>query len=325
MAFLTDVTKKGYSEEEIFDVLVESDQDRKRRRVLAKVAETVEAHRLQKMRDLLTFEKLETWRRMNGFDRVADGEDNWFHDTRSLPPTPEEYAADFWCKVNELKNAISMPAKTRPWQKTMKFVDGLKGKLPDEELAVIKRYVEKRSREAAQAQVTVTPVDTVQYCSPSPQTPEPSPDVCVKLENNERRIDPKRGELEPPSAGTGLETPGQQCHPIWETGRTTADGFLTVGVGSNLGGNISSPTERADTRASTKSTTTTANITFLQQDLKPKYKDSEENKQFDPGGKGEKVSLWNAVVTLSFFFWRERWAMEGSLLVLRVFRLCVSF
>ena len=39
-----------------------------------------------------------------------------------------------------------MPAEdtvTRPWQKTIDFVDELKGKLPDEELAVIKRYVEK--------------------------------------------------------------------------------------------------------------------------------------------------------------------------------------
>ena len=210
MTFLTDVMKKGYSEEEIFAVLVESDQDRKRSRVLAIVTETVEAHRLQKMRDLLTFEKLATWRRMNAFDRVADGEDNW---SRSLPPTREEYTAELWCNVNELKNAISMPAKTRPWQKTMDFVDGLKRKLPDEELAGIKRYVEKRSSEAAQAQVIVTPVDTVQYCSPSPQTPKPSPDVCVNLENNEGRMDPERSELEPPSAGTGPETPGQQCPP----------------------------------------------------------------------------------------------------------------
>ena len=179
MTFLTDMMKKKYSGEEIFAVLVESDQDRKRRRVLAIVTETVEAHRLQKMRDLLTFDKLATWRRMNGFDRVADGEDNWSHGPRLLPPTPEEYTVDLWCKVNKLKNAISMPAKTRPWQKTMNFVDGLKGKLPDEELAVIKWYVEMLSREAAQAQVTVTPVDTVQYGSPSPRTPEPSPDVCV--------------------------------------------------------------------------------------------------------------------------------------------------
>ncbi|CAN0238341.1 unnamed protein product [Ascophyllum nodosum] len=118
----------------------------------------------------------------------------------------------------------------------MDFVDGLKGKLPDEELAVIKRYVEKRSRQAVQAQVTVTPIDAVRYCSLSPQTPEPSSSVCVKLENNEGKMDHERGELESPSAGTGLETPGQQCpanEGTWDQGRTTADGFLTAGVGSN--------------------------------------------------------------------------------------------
>ena len=61
MTFLTDMMKKGYLEEEVFAVLVESDQERKRRRVLAIVTETVEVHRLQKRRDLLTFEKLTTW------------------------------------------------------------------------------------------------------------------------------------------------------------------------------------------------------------------------------------------------------------------------
>ena len=76
MAFLTDVMKKRYTEEEILAVLVESDKDRKRGRMLAIITETVDAHRLQKMRDLLTFEKLATWRIMNDFDRVADGEDN---------------------------------------------------------------------------------------------------------------------------------------------------------------------------------------------------------------------------------------------------------
>ena len=74
--FLTDVMKIGYSEDEIFAVLHESDQDRKRRRVLAKINETVAAHRLQQMKDLQALEKLATWRRMNGFDQVVDGEDN---------------------------------------------------------------------------------------------------------------------------------------------------------------------------------------------------------------------------------------------------------
>ena len=143
-------------------------------------------------------------------------------------------------------------------------------------------------------------------------------------------MDPERGELESPSADTGLETPGQQCPPnegTWETGRTTADGFLTAGVGSNQGGSIYSPTKRVDTRADTKSTTTSADITFLQQGHLPKdeEKGSEQNKQFDPGGKGEKAPLWNAAVTLLFLFCGERWAMGGSLLVLRVFCLCMFF
>ena len=244
--FPTGVVKiRKCSDEELKTMLDEAREASKHSRKLGRVMGIVAAHRIQQMKDLQTFEKLATWRRMNGFDRVADGENNWSHGPRSLPPTPEEYVADLWCKVNELKNAISMPAKTRPWEKAIEFVDGLKAKLPDVELAVIKRYVKKRSREAAQAQMTVTPVDTVHYCSPSPQTPEPSPDVCVKLKNNEGRMDPERGELEPPSASTGLETLGQQCPPnegMWEKGRTIAGGYLIVGIGSNQGGDISSPT-----------------------------------------------------------------------------------
>ena len=38
---------------------------------------------------------------MNDFDRVAHGEDNWFHGPRSFPPTPEEYAADLWAAETE--------------------------------------------------------------------------------------------------------------------------------------------------------------------------------------------------------------------------------
>ena len=72
-------------------------------------------------------------------------------------------------------------------------------------------------------------------------------DVCVKLENNEGKKGPELKELESPSAGTGLKMPGQQCPPnegTWDKGRTTADGFLTAGVGPSQRGNISSPTER---------------------------------------------------------------------------------
>ena len=68
MTFLTDVVKMGYSEDEIFAVLHESDQDRRRRRVLAKVVETAAAYRLREMNDRQAREKLATGRRMNGFD-----------------------------------------------------------------------------------------------------------------------------------------------------------------------------------------------------------------------------------------------------------------
>ena len=188
---------------------------------------------------------------MNGFDRVVDGEDSWFHGPRSLPLTPEEYVADLWCEVNALKNAISVPR-----QKVSNLINALEqGKVSDEECAVLKRLEEKRGRE--ETQVTVTPVATVQYCSPSPQTPEPSPDVCFELESNKNKMDPKLKELGSSSAGTGLETPGQQFPPnegTWETRRTTADGFLIAGVGSNQKGNISSPTEHVDMRAGTAAT-----------------------------------------------------------------------
>ena len=207
MTFLTDVMKKGCSEEEVFAVLVESDQDRKRRRVLAIVTETVDAHRLQKMRYLLTFEKLTTWRRMNGFDRVADGEDNWPHGSRLLPPTPEEYAADLRAELNTLKDAISMPR-----QEVSNLINAIEqGKVSDKELAILKRLVEKRGHE--EAQVTVTPVDTVQHCSPCPLNPKMPPDVCMRLESNEGKMDPELKELESPSAGTDPEMPGQQCPP----------------------------------------------------------------------------------------------------------------
>ena len=220
--------------------------------MLAIVTKTVDAHRLKKMRELLTFEKLATFRRMNGFDRDVDRED----DRRSLPPTPQEFSTSLRYELQKLKDAISMPR-----QKVSNLIN----------------------------------------------------------EIEEGGMDPERVELESSSAGTGIETPGQQCPPnegAWDQGRTTAAGFLTAGVGSNQGENIFSPTtESVDTRAGNKSTRTTADITFLQQGHKPR---SKENKQLDLGGKGEKVPPWNASVTL-LFFWGE---LGGSLLVLRVFCLC---
>ena len=83
------------------------------------------------------------------------------------------------------------------------FLDEL---LANFEFARVKENVEKRGREAAQ--VTFTPVDTVQHCSPCPPNPDMPPDACFKSKSIEGKMDPERGELESPSAGTGLETPG---------------------------------------------------------------------------------------------------------------------
>ena len=90
-------------------------------------------------------------------------------------------------------------------------------------------------------------------------------------------------------------------------------------MGSNQGGDICSPTtERVDTRA-----VRTASITFLQQSHKPKDKDkgSEENRQFDPGGKGEKAPLRNAAGKCILFFSGESvgpWEVRCSCFVLFV-------
>ena len=201
---------------------------------------------------------------MNGFDRVVEGEENWCHGHRLLPLTAQEYHASLRHELQKLKDAILMPNEKfarpkRPVEKRGREDEELQKKMAefrndslDEllanfEFARIKEYVEKRSREEAQAQVTVTPVDTVQHCSPCSPNPDTSADICVKLESSDGKMGPELKKLESPSVGTGLETPGQQCPPnegTWETIRTTAAGSLTAGVGSSQGGNISSPTER---------------------------------------------------------------------------------
>ena len=132
-----------------------------------------------------------------------------------------------------------------PRQKVRNLISEIEqGKVSDEDFAMRKRIVERRNRDAAH--VTVTPVDTVQYYIPRSPSSEPSFDACVYVEMEEKdegTMDPERDQLKPPSASTGFETPGQQGHPSWETGRTTAAGCLATGVGSNLGGDTSPPTE----------------------------------------------------------------------------------
>ena len=191
-------------------------------------------------------EKLATWRRTYGYDR----NDSRMRGTRSL--APEEFTASLWEEVNALMEAISMSGRARPWQKTKKFLDGLEQGTTsptDEQLVMLKRIVERRSRDATHA--TVASIDRSQYCNPRPPSPEISSGTRICMEENEEgMMDPEQDQVEPPSASTGFEKKnGQQCHPNWETGRTTAAGYLTTGVGSNQGGETSSPTQRVDTRA----------------------------------------------------------------------------
>ena len=72
--FLPDMMKKGYTQDKVHAIIFESEQEGKRRWMQAIVTETVNAHRLEKMRDFLAYEKLATFRRMNGFDQVVEGE-----------------------------------------------------------------------------------------------------------------------------------------------------------------------------------------------------------------------------------------------------------
>ena len=174
----------------------------------------------------------------------------------------------------------------------------------------------------------VTQVSTVQHCSPISPNPDTPSDVCLNLEN-EGTMSQELEELTSSSAGTGLNTPGQQSPPnerVWETGRITADSILTASVDSSKKGNISSPMKSVDTQASEKSTST-ATVSGISSIAatppKRRHKtSSEENKQFDPGGRGEKAPPWNAAVPLPFFFPR---AKLGGFLSVCLWRLLVRF
>ena len=295
------MVQKDWTEEEVFGICFESERERNRRRLQAIVCD----HHLKQVKEFLLYNELAIWRRENGFDRVEAVEKNRFGDHRSLPPTPEQYYASLWEEVDELKAAISMPIRGGPsWQEYKRNIIRKieQGEVSDEDFAVIKRLVETRDRDAAQ--VTVTQVRTVQHCSPIPKTPEPPSNAYVKLENNEGTMSQELVELTSSSAGTGLKTPGQQGPPNEGTlgqRQTTANGFLTAGVGSSKERNIA-----------TSTTTTVAGISSIPA-TPPKRRhktSSEENKQFDPGGR-EQAPPWKAAVPLPFFSWGD----AGRLLV----------
>ena len=301
MSLLPDIVKKGWTEEEVFGICFKSERERNRRRLQALVCD----HHLKQVKEFLLYNELAIWRRENGFDRVMEGEESCFPGHLSLPPTPQEYYASLWCEVNALRDAISIPAKFRPRQKDS--MDELLAKFDNAE---IKRCIDKRSREEAQAkaQMTAKPVGTVQQCSPSSPNPDTPSNVCFNLEN-EGTMSQELEELTS-SAVTGLETPGQQCPPnegVWETGPTTANGFLTAGVNSSQGGRTPSPPERSTSTRTFEDIFSTAAI----QENRRLKTSSEENKQFDPGGRGEQAPPWKAAVPLPFFSWSD----AGRLLV----------
>ena len=217
MSFLPDMEKKGWTEDEVFGICFESERERNRRRLQAIVCD----HNLKQVKEFFLYNELAIWRRENGFDRVMKGEESCFPGHRSLPPTPQEYYASLWCEVDALKDAISIPAESRPRQ-----IDSMDELLAKFEYAEIKRCMDKRCHEEEQAQMTVKPVDTVQHCSPCSPNPDRPSGIHFNLEN-EGRMDLELGNL---------KTPGQQRPPnegVWETGQITADGILTAGVDSS--------------------------------------------------------------------------------------------
>ena len=111
-----------------------------------------------------------------------------------------------------------MSGKERSKQRVVSFISELEqgtASLTDKEFTRLERMIRERRGRAA-AHVVVAPIDTAQPCNPRSSS-EISFDVRVHMEgNNEGRMDPERGQLESPSAGTGFETPGQQCLPNWE-------------------------------------------------------------------------------------------------------------
>ena len=117
MMFPTGVDFRKYSDEELTTMLAEAGEASKHARKRGRVMGIVAAHRLEQVKEFLVYNELAIWRRENGFDRVMEGEESCFPGHRSLPPTPQEYYASLWCEVNALRDAISIPAKSRPRQK----------------------------------------------------------------------------------------------------------------------------------------------------------------------------------------------------------------
>ena len=103
------MVKMKYSEDEMSAMIAKSREACKRLRKLGMIRKTIATHCLKELRHLRAVEKLTTWRRTYSFDRLEDGDDQWFHGP--LPPTPEQITASMWSDLNALKDAILISGK----------------------------------------------------------------------------------------------------------------------------------------------------------------------------------------------------------------------
>ena len=71
------MVKKGYTQDQVFAILLESNKDKKRRATWLSVTKTVHAHRLKEMENLALKVEMAVFRRKKCFDRdetlVYDG------------------------------------------------------------------------------------------------------------------------------------------------------------------------------------------------------------------------------------------------------------
>ena len=179
------VVKTKYPEDEMSAMIAESRQACKRLRKLGMIRKTVVTHRLKKLRHLRAVEKLATWRRTYGFDRLENSDDQWGHGP--LPPTPEQITAGMWADLKELNDSISMSGKEMSRKRVNNIFNELErgtASFTDVEFAMLKQIVERRGRDAAH--VTVAPIDTAQLCSLRSRSPETSFGARVYMEKNTR-------------------------------------------------------------------------------------------------------------------------------------------
>ena len=100
---------RKYLDDELKEMLEESRETSKHLRKLGRVMGIVADHCLKKLQYFQAREQLATWRRTHGYD----SDDSWMHGT--LPLSPQEFTASLWSNLQELKYAISMSGRTRPW------------------------------------------------------------------------------------------------------------------------------------------------------------------------------------------------------------------